>query len=106
MSDDQLSHDKLPRPKAKVVDLAEITTWDQVTDYILGAFHVCVDKIAKTNDAEQRLWKSAGQAYLGAYLGVTGLKAIPGVAGMAKAKEQIANANHKADEAAAAAKRA
>jgi hypothetical protein len=106
MSDDLLTHDKLPRPKGKVVDLAQANTWDQVTDYILGAFHVCVDKIAKTKDAEQRLWTSAGESYLGAYMGVAGLKAVPGDTGIAKAKEQLADANHKADEAAAAAKRA
>jgi hypothetical protein len=106
MADETLTHDKLPRPKGKVVDLDKSTTWDQVTDYILGAYHACVDQIAKTRDAEQRLWMSACQAYIGAYMGVAGLKAIPGNAGLAKTKEQIADANHKADEARAASKRA
>jgi hypothetical protein len=106
MADETLTHDKLPRPKGKVVDFKDSTTWDQVTDYILAAYHACIDKIGKTHEAEQRLWQSAAQAYLGAYMGVAGLKAIPGDAGLAKAKEQIAEANHKGDEAAAASKRA
>jgi hypothetical protein len=105
MSEDHLSHDMLPHPKSKVVDLAKATTWDQVTDYILSAFHVCVGKIEKAKDAEQRLWRSAAHSYLGAYMGVEGLKAVPGDAGIAKAKEQISDANHLADEAAAATKR-
>ncbi len=103
---DDLTHDKLPRPKGKVVDLDKSTTWDQLTDYICAAYHVCVDKAAKTHDAESRLWTSAGQAYLGAYMGVAGLKAIPGDAGMQKTREQISDADHKADEASAAGKRA
>ncbi len=102
---DDLTHDKLPRPKGKVVDLDKSTTWDQVTDYILAAYHACVDKIGKSREAEQRLWQSAAQAYIGAYMGIAGLKAVPGDAGLAKAKSQIVDANHKADEAAAAAKR-
>jgi hypothetical protein len=106
MADETLTHDKIPRPKGKVVDLDKSNTWDQVTDYILAAYHACVDKIEKTRDAEQRLWKSAAQAYIGAYMGVAGLKAVPGDAGLAKAKQQVAEANHKADEAAAAGKRA
>lgn len=106
MATEMLTHDKIPRPKGKVVDFDKLTTWDSVTDYILGAYHACIDKVEKTRDAEQRLWRSAAEAYVGAYMGVTGLKAIPGDAGLAKAKEQIAAANHKADEAAATAKRA
>lgn len=106
MADEKLTHDKLPRPKGKVVDLDKSTSWDQLTDYILAAYHACVDKIDKTRDAEQRLWQSAAQAYIGAYMGIAGLKAVPGDAGMAKTREQIADANHKADEAAAAGKRA
>ena len=65
MADETLTHDKLPRPKGKVVDLDRSTTWDSLTDYILAAYHACVDNIAKTRDAEQRLWKSACQAYIG-----------------------------------------
>jgi hypothetical protein len=103
---DELTHDKLPRPHGKVVDLDKSTTWEQVNDYILAAYHACVDKIAKTHEAEQRLWTSAAQAYIGAYMGVQGLKAIPGDQGLAKAKEQIADANHKADQAAAAHRKA
>ena len=106
MADETLTHDKIPRPKGKVVDLDKSTTWDQVTDYILAAYHACVDKIEKTRDAERRLWTSAAQAYIGAYMGVAGLKAVPGDAGLAKAKQQVAEANHKADEAAAAGKKA
>jgi hypothetical protein len=70
---------------------------------VLGAFHACVDKIGKTEGAEERLWKSAAQAYVGAYMGMIGLKAL-GDQGLAKFKEQVAEANHKADQAAAAAK--
>src|SRR5262245_35316159 len=103
---DILTHDKLPRPRGQVLPLAQSNTWDKVTDYILGAYHVCVDKVAKAKDAEQRLWNSAAQAYIGAYMGVEGLKAIPGDAGLQKCKEQIADADHKADEASAAAARA
>src|SRR5262249_32318154 len=99
----ELTHDKLPRPRGKVLPLAQSNTWDQVTDYILGAYHVCVDKVANTHDAEERLWSSAAQAYIGAYMGVAGLKAVPGDAGMQKVKQQIADADHKADEASAAA---
>jgi hypothetical protein len=106
MADDTLTHEKLPRPTGKVVDLDKSTTWDSVSDYILAAYHACVDKIHKTGDAEARLWKSAGDAYVGAYMGIVGLKAIPGDAGLAKAKEQVAAANHLADEAAAAGARA
>jgi hypothetical protein len=105
MSEDHLNHDMLPHPKSKVVDFPNARTWDQVTDYILGAFHVCVDKIDKAKDAEQRLWRSAAHSYLGAFMGVEGLKAVPGDAGITTAKEQISAANHLADEAAAAAKR-
>ena len=35
-------------------------------------------------------------------MGVAGLKVLPGNTGLAKTKEQIADANHKADQAAAA----
>jgi hypothetical protein len=106
MADELLTHDKLPRPKAHAVPFPQVKTWDEITDYVLAAFHACVDRQDKTQDAEQRLWQSAAQAYVGAYMGIAGLKVIPGDAGMAKAKEQIGDANHKADEAAAAAKRA
>jgi hypothetical protein len=102
---DALTHDKLPRPAGKVVDLPKSETWEQVNDYILAAYHACVDKIGKTHDAEQRLWTSAAEAYIGAYMGVQGLKTL-GADGLTKAKEQVADANHKADEAAAAAQRA
>ena len=105
MSDDKLDHDKMPRPKGKVVNFDKVDTWDEASDYIAAAFHACVDKIAKTKEAEQRLWQSAGQAYLGAYMGMVGLKVLPGNAGLAKTREQIADANHKADEAAAAGKK-
>lgn len=64
MADEELTHDKLPRP------------------------------------AEQRRWRSAAQAYMG----VAGFKTL-GDFGMAKTREQIADVNHKADEAAAAGKR-
>ena len=104
MADQTLTHDKLPRPKGKVVDFKDSKTWDQVTDYVCAAYHVCVDKMGKTEGAVQRLWESAGQAYLGAFMGLAGLKAVPGEAGIAKAKEQLADANHKADEASAASK--
>jgi hypothetical protein len=106
MSEELLTHDKLPRPHGKVLPLPQSNTWDEVTDYVLGAYHACVDRQDKTQDAEQRLWQSAAQAYIGAYMGMAGLKVIPGDVGLAKAKEQIAEANHKADEAAAAGKRA
>ncbi len=104
MSNDNLSHDKLPRPSGKVVPFPKVDTWDEATDYVLASYHACVDKIEKTDGAEQRLWTSAAQAYLGAYMGVAGLKVLPGDAGLAKTKEQIADANHKADQAAAASK--
>jgi hypothetical protein len=106
MSDEKLTHDKLPRPKAKVVPFTKVDTWDEATDYILASYHACVDKIEKTEGAEERLWTSAAQAYLGAYMGVAGLKVLPGDAGLAKTREQIADANHKADVAAAAGKKA
>jgi len=106
MATETLTHDKLPRPRGKVLPLAQSSSWELVTDYILGAYHVCVDKIAKAKDADQRLWNSAAQAYIGAYMGVEGLKAVPGDAGIQKVKEQIADADHKADEASAATARA
>jgi hypothetical protein len=106
MADEILTHDKLPRPTGKVVDLDRSTTWDSVSDYILAAYHACVEKLHKARDAEARLWQSAAQAYVGAYMGIVGLKAIPGDGGLVKAKEQVAAANHLADEAAAAGARA
>jgi hypothetical protein len=106
MSDDKLTHDKLPRPKNKPVPFAKVDTWDEASDYVLGAFHACVDKIDKTSGPEERLWASAAQAYIGAYMGMVGLKALPGDQGLAKFREQVAEANHKADQAAAAAKNA
>ena len=106
MSDPNLNHDKLPRPKGRVVPFPQVDTFDAANDYILAAYHACVDKLERAKDAEQRLWASAAQSYIGAYMGIAGLKSLPGGAGLAKVKEQIADANHKADEAASAAPRA
>ena len=103
---DELTHDKLPRPSGKPVPFPKVDTWDEASDYVLGAYHACVDKIDKTDGAEQRLWTSAAQSYIGAYMGMVGLKALPNNQGLAKFKEQVADANHKADQAAAAAKNA
>lgn len=103
MADDTLTHDKLPRPKGKAVPFPKVDSWDEASDYVLSAYHACVDKIGKTKDAEQRLWTSAAQAYIGAYGGLAGLRTL-GDQGLAKFKEQVADANHKADQAAAAAK--
>jgi hypothetical protein len=103
---DELSHDKLPRPNNKAVPFAKVDTWDEASDYVLSAYHACVDKIGKTEGPEERLWTSAAQAYIGAYMGMMGLKVLPGDQGLAKFKEQVADANHKADQAAAAAKNA
>ena len=101
---DELTHEKLPRPTGKPVPFPKVDTWDEASDYVLAAYHACVDKIGKTEGPEERLWASAAQAYIGAYMGMIGLKALPGNAGLAKFKEQVADANHKADQAAAAAK--
>ena len=103
---DKLSHDRLPRPQGKVMPFPQVDSFDAANNYILSAYHACVDKIDKTKDVEQRLWVSAAQAYVGAYMGVAGLKALPNNTGLAKTKEQIADANHKADEASAAAPKA
>ena len=104
MADDKLTHDKLPRPKGKAVPFPKVDSWDEASDYVLSAYHACVDKIDKTKDAEQRLWTSAAQSYIGAFMGLAGLRTLPGDAGLAKFKEQVADANQKADQAAAAAK--
>jgi hypothetical protein len=106
MSDDKLTHDKLPRPEGKVVPFPKVDTWEEATNYILASYHACVDKIEKTEGAEERLWTSAGLAYFGAYMGVAGLKSLPNNAGLEKTREQIAGANHKADQAAAAGQKA
>jgi hypothetical protein len=105
MADDKLTHDKLPRANKKAVPFNKVDNWDEASDYVLSAYHACVDKIDKTSDAEQRLWTSAAQAYIGAYMGMAGLKTI-GDQGLGKFKEQVADANHKADQAAAANKNA
>jgi hypothetical protein len=106
MSEETLTHDKLPRPTGKVVPFPKVDTWEEATDYILASYHACVDKIGKTEGPEERLWASAAQAYIGAYMGIAGLKVLPNNAGLAKTREQIAEANHKADQAAAAGKKA
>ncbi len=106
MAEEKLTHDRLPRPKGKPVPFPKVDNWDEASDYVLAAYHACVDKVDKTSGADQRLWTSAAQAYVGAYMGMIGLKALPGDAGLAKFKEQVADANHKADEAAAAGKNA
>jgi hypothetical protein len=102
MPEQTLTHDKLPRPRGKVIPFPQINNFDSANDYILASYHACVDKIIKSQGAQQRLWESAAQSYIGAYMGIEGLKTMPGGSGLAKAKEQIADANHKADEAAAA----
>jgi hypothetical protein len=104
MTAQELTHDKLPRPKGKALPFPQVNNFESANDYVLSAYHACVDKIGKTRDVEQRLWVSAAEAYVGTYMGLAGLKAVPGNTGLAKAKEQIAEANHKADEAAATAK--
>lgn len=105
-SEDKLTHESLPRPKNKPVPFAKVDTWDEANDYVLGGFHACIDKIGKTDGAEQRLWTSAAQAYLGAYAGMIGLKVLPADQGMPKFRELVADANHAADQAAAAHKNA
>lgn len=102
MNDDTLTRDKLPQPRGTVVPYPNVTTWDQATDYICASYHACLDKMEKTDGAEQRLWRSAALSYFGAFMGVAGLKVLPGDAGLAKTKEQIAEANQKMDDAAPA----
>jgi hypothetical protein len=106
MSEERLTHDKLPRPKGKPVPFPKVDTWDEASDYILGAYHACVDRIDKTQGPEQRLWTSAAQSYIGAFMSLAGLRVLPGDQGMGKLRELIADANHKADQAAAAGKKA
>ena len=99
---EKLGHDKLPRPGGRIIAFPRIDTFDEATDYILSAYHACVDKLEKTAGAEERLWASAALAYFGAYMGIAGLKSLPGNTGLATTLVQIADANHKADHAAAA----
>src|SRR5262245_19049810 len=94
------THDKLPRPKGKVLPLADVSTWEAASDYICAAFHACVDKIDSTSSADQERWEVAANAYLGAYLSIVTLNMLPSEEGFAKIKTLTAVANQKAGLAA------
>ena len=98
----QHDHSKLPKPSGKVVKFSEVDTVQEAFDYMYAGYHACVDKIAKTKDAEQRLWEDAASAYFAASLTMNAIKALPGKAAVDNARKLLANANNKADIAAAA----
>ena len=98
---EKLTHDKMPRPSGKVVPFTKVDTFDEAVDYIFGAYHACVDKLEHAKGDAAGAWHAAALAYFGAYMGVAGLKVLPGNAGLAVTREQISDANHKADLAAA-----
>ena len=92
-----VNHDLVPRPSGKVVPFNKIDTFDEAIDYALAAFHVCADKVEKGKEVER--WNNAGWAYFAAYTSMVGLKDVPGD-NLAKCKGILAEADHKADQAA------
>jgi len=98
----QHDHSKLPRPGGKVVKFSEVDTVQEAFDYMYAGYHACVDKIGKTKGPEQRLWEDAATAYFAANAAMQAIKALPGKAGVDAARKLLANANNKADIAAAA----
>ena len=92
----------LPKPTNKVVDFAQIASFDQASDYALAGYHAAMKQAEKQSGAVGRLWKDAADAYAAAFAQIAGLRVLPGD-NLAKAREVLHTANHLSDQATAGA---
>lgn len=88
---------------SKVVNFDQIKSFDQAVDYATGGYHASIKKAGGSTPVA-RLWQDAADAYYAAYLAMMPLKALASDQALAKSKELLHDANHKADVAAASSK--